>query len=457
MFGLSFSATAQFSTIKNFNGGSDGGYPFGSLISDGTFLYGMTSADGANGDGVVFKIKPDGTSFTKLFDFSDATSGSIPMGSLYYDGTFLYGMTSEGGANTLGTIFKIKPDGTGYLKLLDFDGAAKGSYPQGDLISDGTYLYGLTRLGGTNDVGCIFKIKPDGTSFVKIFDFSLSTYGGNPWGSLYSDGTFLYGTTEYGGASSLGVVFKVSKDGSSYVKLVEFSGSSNGTTPRGSLISDGTFLYGLTTYGGINDEGVIFKVQPNGTGYSKLHDFSLSSTGKAPHGSLVLVGTTLYGMNIEGGANDGGVLFKIKTDGSGITKLIDFNTGSNGDQPFGSLLAIGSDLYGMCYDGGAFAAGNIFKYGGVPVAISELSENDQVTFYPNPNKGKLSINLSQAKFEDNETSIQFFNELGQCVFKTTTFNQQDLLLDLTDYNNGIYFMRVSNGTKLISKKIILQK
>ena len=48
-----------------------------------------------------------------------------PYGDLVTDSTWFYGMTSEGGAFNLGTIFKIKTDGSGFTKLLDFDGATK--------------------------------------------------------------------------------------------------------------------------------------------------------------------------------------------------------------------------------------------------------------------------------------------------------------------------------------------
>jgi uncharacterized repeat protein (TIGR03803 family) len=98
-----------------------------SLIYDGTFLYGMTSWGGTNGDGTIFKIKPDGTGSVKLFDFNKTINGSQPNGSLISDGTFLYGMTFRGGTNDVGTTFKIKPDGTSYVKLLDFDGTTTGS------------------------------------------------------------------------------------------------------------------------------------------------------------------------------------------------------------------------------------------------------------------------------------------------------------------------------------------
>ena len=56
----------------------------------------------------------------------------------------MFGVVGTGGANNLGTIFKIKPDGTNYAKLLDFAGAANGSNPQGAFISVGALLYGTT-------------------------------------------------------------------------------------------------------------------------------------------------------------------------------------------------------------------------------------------------------------------------------------------------------------------------
>ncbi len=379
------------------------------------------------------------------------------MGALYFDGTFLYGMTSEGGANALGTIFKIKPDGTNYTKLLDFDGASKGSNPQGELIYDGTFLYGITRTGGTDDVGVIFKIKPDGSSYTKILDFDLAVYGGSSWGSLYSDGTSLYGTTEYGGANSIGLIFKVSKDGSNFVKLVECAVSATGNSPRGSLISDGTYLYGLTTYGGANDEGAIFKVMPNGSGFTKLHDFALTSSGKAPHGALTLIGSTLYGLTVEGGANDMGTLFKIETNGSSFTKLLDFSGASNGSQPFGSLFAIGSSLYGMTYDGGSFAAGNIFKYSGIPVAISEWIENEDLNVYPNPSNGLISVSTSQTHFISGKTTLVVYDNQGKMVLQKDVPNPNELKIDLSSQVNGVYFLRLTDGTHIVSKKIILNK
>ena len=149
-------AFAQYTKLLDFEGNGHEGNPL-SLISDGTFLYGMTNGTGLSGMGTIFKIKPDGTGYSKLLDFSGAANGRIPAGSLISDGTFLYGMTDAGGINDMGTIFKIKPDGTGYSKLLDFVGFANGRNPSASLASDGPFLYGMTRQGGTTELGPPFK------------------------------------------------------------------------------------------------------------------------------------------------------------------------------------------------------------------------------------------------------------------------------------------------------------
>ena len=228
--------------------------------------------------------------YTKLYDFDGPTNGSNPLGSVVSDGTFLYGMTQTGGTGNQGTIFKIMPDGTGYVKLLDFVGTSNGGVPTGSLFYDGTFLYGVTRLGGANDFGTIFKIMPDGTGYVKLLDFDGAANGKNPYASLISDGTFLYGMTNKGGANDFGTIYKIMPDGTGYVKLLDFDDLVNGSEPTGSLFYDGTFLYGMTSQGGVYDYGTIFKIMPDGTGYLKLFNFGGTTTGSYPYGNFILTG-----------------------------------------------------------------------------------------------------------------------------------------------------------------------
>ncbi len=356
---ISFTTSAQYTKLLDFDG-INGQSAYGNLVSDGTFLYGMTQLGGANSKGVIFRIKSDGTDYTNLLDFNGTDNGAYPLGSLVLDGTYLYGMTLQGGTNNKGVVFKIKLDGTNFSKLLDFEGI-NGQAPNGALIIDGEYLYGMTNKGGVNNKGVVFKIKLDGADYTNLLDFDGGNNGESPNGSLISDGEYLYGMTSKGGLIDFGVIFKIKLDGSDYVKLLDFDGTNNGQNPLGSLISDGTYFYGMTAYGGVNNWGVIFKIKPDGTDYTNLLDFNGLNNGQNPNGSLILSGSHLYGMTLVGGLNNNGLMFKIKPDGTNYSKLMDFG-GSDGYSPSSSLISDGANLYGMTKEGGANNKGVVFKY-----------------------------------------------------------------------------------------------
>jgi len=450
---VSFSniAHAQYTKLSDFEDATNGRFPEGSLISDGTFLYGMTSEGGTNDMGTIFKIMPNGSGYEKLLDFEGATNGSHPYGSLVSDGTFLYGMTSEGGTNDAGTIFKIMPNGSGYSKLLDFAGATNGSYHYGSLFSDGTFLCGMTSEGGTNDVGTIFKIMPNGTGFIKLLDFN-STNGSSPYGSLISVGTFLYGMTFGGGTNDVGTIFKIMPNGTGYLKLLDFADVSNGSYPNGNLISDGTFLYGLTVAGGTNSLGTIFKIMPNGTGFVKLLDFAGVTNGSSPHGSLISDGTFLYGMTQMGGTNDMGTIFKIMPDGTGFVKLLDFDS-TNGNYPNGSLISNGTFLYGMTSGGGTNNQGVMFKYSLAAVSIDELSmDNNELSIYPNPASDNVTISLNAAM---QNAQVGIYNVFGQKVYSAVLTTKQETI-NTNQFSSGIYLVKVSNREKTFTKKLIIE-
>ncbi|HEX4590967.1 MAG TPA: choice-of-anchor tandem repeat GloVer-containing protein, partial [Gemmataceae bacterium] len=147
-------ASAQVLTIlHNFGGGaSDGAHSDGSLVQSGSTLFGMTYYGGSasgNGNGTIFEIGANGTSFGLLRSFSGGPGdGAIPFGSLTISGTTLYGMTQFGGntgtgSNGLGAVVKVAMDGTGAALVHSFTGApGDGSSPNGSLVESGGSLYG---------------------------------------------------------------------------------------------------------------------------------------------------------------------------------------------------------------------------------------------------------------------------------------------------------------------------
>jgi uncharacterized repeat protein (TIGR03803 family) len=116
----------------------------------------------------------------------------------------LYGVTNgtdNGLPNGYGHFFSFNP-ATGVVTSLHAFNGADGSSPVIDpvFLSDG-YFYGTARSGGVNDLGVVYRIKPDGTAFQKLYDFN-GTDGNDPSGGLASfcDG-FLYGSTIQGGVN----------------------------------------------------------------------------------------------------------------------------------------------------------------------------------------------------------------------------------------------------------------
>jgi uncharacterized repeat protein (TIGR03803 family) len=361
-------ANAQYTKLFDFNG-TNGRNPAGALMCNGNVLYGMTKSGGVN-YGNIFKIKRDGTGYSTIHTFHGYPDGVSPRGAMIYDGTFLYGMTASA-AGGAGAVFKIKPDGSENSALFAFTGPTNvdfpnGGSPLGSLISDGTYFYGLTSIGGANTVsnsygdGTVFKMKSDGSDFALLHSFNDTT-GSAPNGSLISDGTFLYGMTAYGGIGGAGVIFKIKPDGTNFSKLLDFTNDTlHGTVPNGSLVFDGKFLYGMTYAGGSNDMGTVFKIKTDGSGYVKLLDFT-GLNGSLPKGSLILDRNVLYGMTSEGGLNNMGVVFKLNPEGCRYTTLLDFAGEENGATPYGDLLSDGTFLYGMTSAGGTTNNGTVFK------------------------------------------------------------------------------------------------
>ena len=147
-------------------------------------------------------------------------------------------------------------NGTGFVLLKSFDGCSTltdGCNPTAGLIegSDGK-LYGTTQGGGASGQGTVFSLAKNGTGFVLLKSFGSCDDGCTPTAGLIegSDGK-LYGTTQSGGASNQGTVFSMAKNGTGFVLLKSFDGCStltDGCNPTAGLIegSDGK-LYGTTT------------------------------------------------------------------------------------------------------------------------------------------------------------------------------------------------------------------
>ena len=212
--------------LYNFTGGADGAFPFAPLILDSNGnLYGTASADGASGNGVVFKVAPNGTE-TVLYSFSGAADGGAPYAGLIFDGSGnLYGNTEYGGVSGAGTVFELAPPATPggawtETVLHSFTGAdgARPYFGTHLLFDANGNLYGQTDEGGATGFGAVFKLAPPATpggAWTETVLFSFAYGGGMPKSvDLFADNNGnIYGTTDEDGSLRYGMVYELTGTG----------------------------------------------------------------------------------------------------------------------------------------------------------------------------------------------------------------------------------------------------
>jgi uncharacterized repeat protein (TIGR03803 family) len=184
--------------------------------------------------------------------------------------------------------------------------------------------------------------------------------GAGPTGSLVLSNSTLYGMTSFGGSNDDGTIFSIKTDGTGFHTLLTFNGT-NGRSPEGPLTLSGSTLYGMTAYGD-NGFGTVFSINTDGSGFQTLFSFD-GTNGSYPSGGLIVSGSTLYGMTTQDHNSNGyGTIFSLNTDGSGFHNLYSFsNSGTSGFWPNGNLVLAGSTLYGMASAGGTGGAGTVFS------------------------------------------------------------------------------------------------
>ena len=219
-------------------------------------------------------------------------------------------------------------------------------------------IFSTTKVGGANNTGAIYRISNAGT-FTLLYSFSNND-GSGPNGLVRaSDGNF-YGTTHGGGVNGNGTVFRVTPTGNLTI-LYAFTATTsktrsvpgvNGTTatitesinadgaaPLGLILGLDGQLYGTTTNGGKNGNGVVFRIATDGT-FATLYNFSeltygqpvpyeqqtdlTNADGASPNSTLILgADGAFYGVAAYGGPNGQGVIFRI-TAGGVLTRITSY-------------------------------------------------------------------------------------------------------------------------------------
>ncbi len=354
--------TNLYSKKVDFNGSLKGSFPEGSLAIYNGKMYGMTSEGGTNSLGTIFEWDPITNIFTKKVDFSGTANGSYPLRDLVLLGNKFYGMTFQGGINNLGSIFEWDPTTNVLIKKIDFDGTLKGSRPYGNLTYLTGKFYGMTYTGGTSDLGVIFEWDNTTNAFLKKQDFN-GTNGSAPLGSLKEYNGKLYGMTLMGGTSDKGTIIEWDPITNILLKKFNFADTATGVYPYGNLtLNKNNKFYGLTSEGGVNNIGTLFEWDPASNSFVKKQNFELLAKGSNPFGNLTILSNKFYGMTFSGGISNMGTIFEWTLSTNLLVKKIDFNSASKGGNPYNSLLYLNSKFYGTTNLGGINENGAIFNW-----------------------------------------------------------------------------------------------
>ncbi len=195
---------------------SDGAEPKAGVTFDNAGnLYGTTTDGGQPnkvGWGVAYELSPTQSGWTEtvLKVFTSVTGGRTSAGITIDPEGHLYGGLSEGGPHQCGSFFRLNT-----FVVFPLSGG-NGCLPLSDLLYSSGALFGSTIEGGANSLGALFKFtaKESRVTQTILYNFCQQTNcadGSIPNGSPTVNNGQLYGATEQGGLYNLGVIYQIAE------------------------------------------------------------------------------------------------------------------------------------------------------------------------------------------------------------------------------------------------------
>ncbi len=151
-----------------------------------------------------------------------------------------------------------------------------------------------------------------------------------------------------------------------YTTLYAFQGGGDGAGPANSLLNFGGKLWGTTSSGGGGANcsggcGTVFTIDPATGAETVVYAFQGGTDGANPFASLIKVGHSLYGVTYQGGASGYGTVFSLNPATGAENIVYSFQGGANdGANPVASLIDVGGTLWGTTQFGGVGDFGTVF-------------------------------------------------------------------------------------------------
>lgn len=380
---------ASVAVIYSFAGGQDGEYTDTDVVMDGAGnLYGTSVQGGAHASGTVWRLSPNGNSWTHtvLYSFTGGSDGGEPYKGVTLDAQGnLYGTAVTGGGGGCeggcGVAYKLTNNGGTWTQTVihQFTGGEDGAGPGARLtVGDDGDLYGMAPTGGVFGAGTIYKIHPahGDWKFSVIHAFTGGNDGcGGSAGAMVLRGGSLFGTVTSCGLDGQGLVYQLTPKTKAKWKfdiLYSFKDEPDGGFPYGGLLFDAQGnIFGTTYYAGQNDAGAVYELSPKDKGAWKerlLYSFQDNGIdGNSSIGNLVADSAgNLYGTTSAGGIAGLGTIFALKPGAhkSWNESVVHSFTGvPDGALAYNGMVGDGTGVfYGATTHGGAEDEGAIYKF-----------------------------------------------------------------------------------------------
>lgn len=310
---------------------------------------------------VLYKYDPRTKTASKIKDIIDAENWITTTP----DKNHLLFATNSGGGKSVGAIMRYTIDGDGSVfTLRSFTNTVGGDYIHGYNMEtmptfNGNTMYGTCHDSKetNSDYGILFSLDDIYSNHpsVSVLDKFSSSNNDGRWHKdiIHQEINgieYLFWTTSSGGANGDGTIYRHRiSDGTSTI-LHSFnehttSGNNPGWKPYGGVIFHNNLLYGTTYKGGTTDGGVAYRINTDGSEYKTVHQFSEGFSRveyRGPGRGLFetstgkLIGTVKYG---EGGI-DGGMLYELRTNTTyqAAVVLKEFDTATSGKNPYFQLM-----------------------------------------------------------------------------------------------------------------------
>ncbi len=297
--------------------------------------------------------------------------------------------------------FRAQPQ-HGFTILHDFTGNEDGGNPSGVATDKSGNLYGAARSGGSGN-GTVYKLVEAGSSWLlnTLYSFSGDANGRAPNGVIIGRDGGLYGAAQGGlqncDAGYCGLIFdlrpapfacRTSSCPWTERPLYQFAGPTD-AADGGALVADPAGnLYGVSASGGAQQKGAVFQLTPSVAGWSEsiLYSFTGGSDGATPTEVIVGNDGTLYGAAASGGANGGGVIFRLSPSGGGWTETVLYDLPAIVDWAVSNPHSLIQDNAGNLFGAYQYWSNDYYDYNGIVFMLSpsngkwvytELRKGDQ--------------------------------------------------------------------------------